>query len=109
MILLLGFLACNKVILRNPQVYQAEINQWDNWAVKQSAYLRKFMASSCTCKNEKEFNEPDCNMAAEYVLTIEARSEWHKQKSLYLAELAKEPSKEPPAIPALTCPLKEED
>ena len=105
--LLIGCL--NKVIVREPQVYTAEINQWDNWAVKQSELMKTFMESSCTCKDANSFNEPDCNLAADYILTIEARSEWHKQKALSLADLAEKPADNPPEIPAITCPLKEED
>ena len=95
-----------KVIVRETQVYQAEINQWDNWAVKQADLLKGFVEKSCTCKDEKSFNEPECNLAADYILTIEARSEWHKQKALSLAELAEKPADNPPSIPEITCPLK---
>jgi len=102
--LLVGCL--NKVIVREPQVYTAEINQWDNWAVKQSALMKTFMKSACTCKDDNSFNEPDCNLAADYILTIEARSEWHKQKALSLAELGPAPKEVPPTIPEITCPLK---
>jgi len=96
----------NKVIVREPQVYKAEIQQWDNWAVKQSELMKGFMVSSCTCKDEKSFNEKECNLAADYILTIEARSEWHKQKALSLAELVDKPADNPPSIPEITCPLK---
>lgn len=95
-----------KVIVRDSQVYKAEINQWDNWATKQAELMKGFLGTSCTCKNEKEFNEKECNLAADYILTIEARSEWHKQKALSLAELAEKPADSPPSIPEITCPLK---
>ena len=106
MILLLLTACFNKVVVRDQQVYKAEIQQWDNWAVKQSELMKSFMGSACTCKDEKSFNEPDCNLAADYILTIEARSEWHKQKALSLAELADKPADNPPSIPEITCPLK---
>lgn len=107
MLYLLLLTGCfKKVTIRDAQVYKAEIQQWDNWAVKQSELMKGFMVSSCTCKNETTFNEKECNLAADYILTIDARSEWHKQKALSLAELGPAPADTPPSIPEITCPLK---
>lgn len=99
----------HRSIIRDARVYEAELNQYDNWAVQQAKYLRGFIEAHCECKAGAEgaqFVGDDCAKAADYVLTIEARHEWHKQMSLWNAGLVKEePAQEPPAIAPLSCPL----
>ena len=108
-ILILVFCAgCpKKDIIRNMEVYQAEVKQWDTWAVKQASYLRSFVESNCTCDGET-FADSNCEEAADWLLTVESRHEWHRQMALYNAYLIEEePSGTPPDIPASTCPLPE--
>ena len=96
-------------VLRDANTYQAEINQYDNWAVQQAKYLRGFIEEHCTCDPNVErpqFNEVKCEEAAAYVLTVEYRHEWHKQMSLYNGGLIEEePAGTPPDIPGPMCPL----
>jgi len=99
----------HRYVLRDANTYQAEINQYDNWAVQQAKYLRGFIEEHCTCESDAEgpqFNEVKCEEAADYVLTVEYRHEWHKQMSLYNGGLVEvEPAGLPPAIPSPMCPL----
>ena len=92
---------CPKHIVRDATVYQAELDQYDNWATSQAELLRGFMAEQCECSDTGEFTTQVCADAADYVLTIEARAEWHKAMSLYNAGLTDEkPADTPPEIPA---------
>jgi hypothetical protein len=99
----------HKTVLRDARVYQAELDQYDTWATEQAKYLRGFIEDHCTCESEAEgpqFNDVDCEKAADFVLTIEARHEWHKSMSLWNAGLiSEEPSETPPEIAPLMCPL----
>jgi len=100
MVVLFGTTYCTKYIVRDTVTYQAELNQYDNWATKQAALLKGFMVLNCTCDANKQFTTPACRQAADYVLTIEARAAWHKAMSLYLAGITEtRPSQEPPVIP----------
>ena len=113
--ILFALTGCPKqgTVLRDAAAYQAELNQYDTWAVEQAKYLREFIVAHCVCESEAEgpqFEDPDCERAADFVLTIEARHEWHKNMSLWNANLIEdEPSAQPPEIPPLSCPLGEED
>jgi len=110
MVLALLLAGCGSHVVRDPVVYKAEIRQWDNWAVKQAGLLKSFMAIACACDAKGVFTTDACVMAADYVLTVEARHEWHQQMALHLGGLVKErPSKVPPAIPEskTLCPVKE--
>lgn len=98
---------CAKHVVRDANVYETELNQYDTWAVQQAALLKDFMSDSCECSDTGDFTTERCADAADYVLTIEARHEWHKKMSLYLAGISeKKPAKDPPAIPASStlCP-----
>jgi hypothetical protein len=69
------------------------------------------MAKSCTCDEEQNFTTKECSEAAAFVLTIEARHEWHKAMSLYLAGITEErPSEKPKEIPpnSTLCPAASE-
>ena len=98
-----------KSIIRDANVYQVELDQYHKWATSQAAYLRDFIEEHCECESDAEgpqFNDPECEKAADFVLTIEARAEWHKQMSLWNAGLLREePSASPPTIAPLSCPL----
>jgi hypothetical protein len=99
----------HKTVLRDSRVYEAELDQYTNWATQQAMYLRGFIEEHCICESEAEgpqFNDQDCEKAADYVLTIEARADWHKSMSLWNAGLIEsEPSEQPPEIAPLMCPL----
>jgi hypothetical protein len=99
----------HRSVIRDSRVYQAELDQYDNWAVQQAKYLRGFIDEHCECESEAEgpqFSDQECEKAADFVLTIEARHDWHKQMSLWNAGLVeKEPSEQPPEIAPLMCPL----
>ena len=105
--LLLGMVGCTKYVVRDTVVYQAELNQYDAWATQQAALLKGFMVDQCACDGEAKFTTKECRDAADFVLTIEARSEWHKAMSLYLAGITEDrPDETPPEIPASStlCP-----
>lgn len=96
----------HKTVLRDARVYEAEINQYDNWAVQQAKYLRGFIEDHCECGEGTGFSDPECEKAADFVLTVEARADWHKGMSLWNAGLIEEePSEEPPEIAPSMCPL----
>ena len=98
---------CPQYIVRDATVYQTELNQYDAWATQQAALLKGFMVKACVCDAEKKFTTPECASSADFVLTIGARSEWHKAMSLYLAGITeKRPPKVVPVIPASStlCP-----
>lgn len=105
---LVGAVSCTSHVVRDPVVYQAELDQYDNWATKQATLLRGFVAQSCVCNAAKEFTTPECVLSADFILTIGARSAWHKAMSLYLAGITEErPPEVPPAIPpnSSLCPV----
>ena len=107
--LLLTVGCAHRSVIRDSRVYQAELDQYDNWAVQQAKYLRGFIDAHCECESDAEgpqFSDQKCEKAADFVLTIEARHGWHKQMSLWNAGLVKEePSEQPPTIAPLMCPL----
>lgn len=107
MFLTLAFMGCTKYVVRDTVVYQTELNQYDSWATKQAALLKGFMTKACVCDTKKKFTTKECADSADFVLTIGARSAWHKAMSLFLAGITeKRPSKEAPPIPASSslCP-----
>lgn len=107
---LLAFAGCTEYVVRDTvayQVDQVELNQYDAWATKQAALLKGFVASHCACDEVKRFTTPECHQSADFILTIEARSAWHKEMSLFLSGISEtRPAAEPPAIPdnSTLCP-----
>ncbi len=98
--------ACDQHVVRDTEVYKTELNLYNSWATHQAELLRKFVTAHCTCTEAGTFIEKDCEVSADWLLTVEARHEWHKGMSLYNAGLLEErPAKEPPVIPLSTCPL----
>jgi len=99
-------------IVRDAEVYRAELDQYDRWAVRQAALLRDFVSSECVCVDGR-FESDRCTEAADWLLTVEARHGWHRQMALFNAGLVEDrPPERPPAIPPSTCPLpptEEED
>lgn len=92
-------------VVRDADVYQAEIDQYDRWAVRQAALLRDFVSSECACVDGR-FEAPRCSDAADWLLTVETRHAWHRQMSLFNAGLLDErPPARPPNIPPSRCPL----
>ena len=99
---------CTKHVVRDQAVYQLELQQYDSWATKQAALLRSFVTVHCVCDAQGKFTTVECADSADYLLTVEARSEWHKHMSLYLAGITEErPSEQPPEIPLSNtlCPV----
>jgi len=100
LLLVLALAGCTKYVVRDTAVYQTELNQYDAWATKQAALLKGFLTEHCTCDAEQKFTTKPCADAADFVLTIEARAEWHKAMSLFLAGITEDrPPKDPPVIP----------
>ena len=100
MLLALVATSCTKHIVRDTAVYQTELNQYDAWATKQAALLKGFVAQHCACDINKKFIGPQCADSADFILTVEARAEWHKAMSLFLGGITEErPPKDPPIIP----------
>jgi hypothetical protein len=108
-ILLFAGCGAQRSVIRDAAVYQAELDQYDRWATGQAAHLRKFIGEHCECGSDPEggpFATSECKEAADFVLTVEARAEWHKSMSLWNAGLLQEePPASPPAIAPLSCPL----
>jgi hypothetical protein len=92
-------------VVRDADVYRAELDQYDRWAVRQAGLLRDFVSSECACV-EGRFEEPRCAEATDWLLTVEARHVWHRQMALFNAGLVEtRPSASPPPIPPSACPL----
>ncbi len=92
-------------VVRDAEVYRAELDQYDRWAVRQATLLRDFVSSECACV-EGRFEAGRCADAADWLLSVEARHAWHRQMALFNAGLVDErPPARPPAIPPTTCPL----
>lgn len=92
-------------VVRDADVYRAELDQYDRWAVRQAALLRDFVSSECVCVGDR-FETPRCAEAADWLLTVEARHAWHRQMALFNAGIADDrPPASPPPIPASACPL----
>jgi len=104
---MVALMGCPKpTVLRSAEVYRAELEQYNQWATQQAGLLRAFVGEHCACSDEGTFNEPECTKAADWLLTVEYRAEWHKQMSLYNAsQIEERPSETPPEIPASSCPL----
>ena len=51
-------------VVRDAEVYRAELDQYDRWAVRQAALLRDFVSSECTCV-ESRFATARCTEAAD--------------------------------------------
>ncbi len=109
LLLSLGLVSCGSSIKDVP-AYKAELSLYDTWAYQQAKIIRKFIARGCPCiLGQNSFESDKCSLAADYVLTVEARHEWHMQMTYYNAGLSdSRPSATPPVIPPLTCPLPEE-
>lgn len=111
LVLSLLFSGCGlkRTVLRDGNTYQMELTQYHRWATEQASFLRSFIEAHCVCESDAEgpqFENPECEEAADLVLTIEARADWHRDMSLWNARLlTMEPSPEPPVIPELACPL----
>jgi hypothetical protein len=94
-----------KLVYRHNNTYEAELEQYHNWSVSQAEYLRGFIEESCECSGQ-EFKDLNCKNAAEYVLTVEYRADWHKSMSLWNAGISQvEPPRFPPEIPPVSCPM----
>ena len=92
-------------VVRDAEVYRAELDQYDRWAVQQAALLRSFVSSECSC-TDGQFGEARCAEAADWLLTVEARHVWHRQMALFNAGVVEaRPPTSPPPIPPSTCPL----
>jgi len=110
MTLIVALAGCGgpKLVLRQKAVYRAELDQYHNWAVGQARHLRTFISENCECGGPEgdSFQTADCEQASDFVLTIEARAEWHRRMSLWNAGmLDQEPAAQPPEIARLSCPL----
>jgi len=91
---------CSRHIVRDAQTYQVELNQYHTWATGQAELLKGFMAEQCACDEAGVFTTEECGLAADYVLTIEARATWHKAMAEFNAGLIEErPDETPPVIP----------
>lgn len=92
-------LGCSSsVAVRDKQSYQMELAQWHKWSLAQAALLKGFITRYCSCKGDA-FESPHCRDAADYVLTVEARADWHYEMGLYLGGArAEHPAQDPPAV-----------
>ena len=94
-----AFGGCTKYVVRDPVVYQTELNQYDAWATKQAELLRGFVTDHCVCTDGK-FTDKRCGKAADFILTVETRAAPNKERMLILAGIKEgELEETPPAIP----------
>ncbi len=97
--------SCGSRVVRDTAVYQAELDQYDRWATRQAALLRDFVSTACPCDGPR-FVEPRCREAADWLLTVEARHDWHREMARFNAGLSDQhPAEVPPPIAASSCPL----
>jgi len=97
---------CNKQVVRDKAVYEAELNFWEQTSVQTADALTEFVKMHCTCDAGK-FATETCEKAAKKALVVKTRVPYHHQMALYNAGLLKDrPPQEPPEVPATStlCP-----
>lgn len=86
-------------IVRDREVYQAEVAFFQYGMEEQADLLEAFLGDCCTCR-EGRWVDPVCENAAQNVLVIRHRLGWHVSMMLYNANLSEErPPAEPPVVP----------
>lgn len=92
-------LLCDCAVVRDREVYQAELAFFQFGMEEQADLLEAFLGDCCTCR-EGRWVDPVCEEAAQNVLVIRHRLGWHVSMMLYNANLSDErPAAEPPVVP----------
>lgn len=99
LLVLLTLNGCTPTIVREANVYRAEMTWYTQAAVEQARYLEWSLPQHCTC-TERKFDDPQCEKAAKTALTAKTRAPWHTAMALFNAGMvAERPSETPPEIP----------
>lgn len=105
-------MGCGNYIVRNGEVYNAELD-WFQQAGKQTAELSaELVERNCTCDEDGYFEDATCEELADNILTIRARMAWHVAMARYNAGVIDtRPPEKPPEIPPVEsmCPSEGED
>lgn len=93
-------LSCSSSIVRDKNVYQAELDLMEQMAIQPVESLDGFLDQCCMCIDGR-WSSLVCEHAATLILVVKTRVPYHKAMMLYNAGLSKkQPPKQPPAIPA---------
>lgn len=85
--------------VRDSVVYEAEVDFVRTASEDSSLIIRAFIEENCICRGG-EFTSMKCSNAADTVLVIESRMDYHLDFMLYLGDVTDErPPAEPPVIP----------
>lgn len=106
---LLVFLSLSgcKYVVRDPVVYQAEINMLSMGMTRQATLLESYIGKYCDCKDGK-FTTEECRQAADAVVMVKTRMSWHKDMMLYLGGITETRPPKEIEIPApeTLCPKR---
>jgi hypothetical protein len=105
---LLCLSGCTQYIVRDATVYQAEVNMLAMGMERQAKILKEsYIGNYCYC-TEGKFTTEYCRQAADAVVMVDARMEWHKAMMLYLGGLTevRPPKEEAIPAPETLCPKK---
>lgn len=99
--------SCDDAVIRDEAVYRTELDFYHKTATTQADVLSAFVEEHCPCTPEGKFQSVKCHNAAEAVVVVRSRYDWHRAMSLYNAGLTdKRPPEIPPEIPPASslCP-----
>ena len=111
--LFLMLTACLKqplVSIREPKVYQAELDFNDMAHEGATKLLRGWLASQCKCEEEEGelfWETEECEKTAKHILVIETRIPYHRAMQEYNGGLREtRPPENPPEVPdpSALCP-----
>lgn len=103
--------SCKQVVVRDPDVYKAELDFIDSAADEQVQRGKALIEVMCKCvevEGVKAFETRQCHDLAETVLVVEARIGYHTDFMRYLGGLSDTRSPvDPPEIaePTTLCPV----
>lgn len=100
LILLLSFnISCHDQIVRDKNTYIAEVNLMEQFSVQQANLLAEFIQLNCRCEDNR-FIDDQCTRAANTVLLVRKRIQWHKDMMLFNGGITDlRPTTTPPLVP----------
>lgn len=103
LLLVLSFCGCKSPVVRDAQVYAAELDFVDAAAKEQVERGKAIIEKTCVCSEVMGtvgFETRECRDLAETILVVEARMSYHTEFMRYLGGLTDErPPKDPPKVP----------
>lgn len=103
---------CKKVVVRDANVYKAEIDFIDSASEEQVERGKALIAKECECAEVVGivgFTTTECQNLAETIVVLEARMKYHTAFMRYLGGLSDDrPPKDPPDVPDASSLCKKE-